>query len=353
MEQVFLHAVALLCSFGIGVVLVPVMIRTAKKLSLLDVPDGTIKQHKVPVPYLGGVAIYVAFLATLAIVYPSTGSFHLLNGQLVWFLCGITLLFLIGLIDDLHAFSPSQKFTGQIVAVLCFLKGGFALKSRFFSNAINIFASGFWMLSVINAFNLVDVMDGLSVSLALVSVGGFFVIAFVLQQYLLTLLLTTLAGALLAFFLYNKRPAKIYLGDAGSLFIGGFIAALPLLIQWTHVLNFYDALPSFADGSIFWETAISALVPILLVGLPLLEIVSLIVIRRYKGVPFYQGGPHHFACYLQKKWESVWKTLLFSVLSAVFLAAVAILFMFGIISFHSVVVSVFLFLVTWMVTVYG
>jgi UDP-GlcNAc:undecaprenyl-phosphate GlcNAc-1-phosphate transferase len=351
MEQVVLwHVIALLCSFFFGVCFVPIMIFTAKKLLLFDVPDGKIKQHKVPVPYLGGVAIFFAFIITLAIVYPLSVIF---NGQLIWFLGGTTFLFLIGLVDDLHAFSPLQKFTGQIVAVLCFLKGGFALKSRFFSDAINVFASGFWMLSVINAFNLVDVMDGLSVTLALVSVGGFFVISLVLKQHLLSLLLTTLGGALVAFFLYNKRPAKIYLGDAGSLFIGGFIAALPLLIRWTEVLNFYKSLPSFAIGSIFWETAISALVPIFLVGVPLLEVTSLVVIRKYKGLPFYSGSPHHFASYLQRKWNSVTKTLFFSLISASFLAIVAILFMFGIISFQFVVGATFLFLAAWMLTVFG
>ena len=354
MEQVILwHAIALLSSFFLGAVLVPVMIRVAKKFRLFDVPDGKIKVHKAPVPYLGGVAVYVAFLVTLMIVFPFDIIF---DGRLVWFLGGTTLLFLIGLVDDLHAFSPLQKLMGQIVAVLCFLKGGFALKSRFFSDAINIFASGFWMLSVINAFNLVDVMDGLAVMLASVSVGGFFVIALVLRQYFLSLLLTTLAGSLFAFFLYNKRPAKIYLGDAGSLFIGGFIAALPLLISWTEVLNVYKALPEFAIGSIFWETAISALVPIFLVGIPLLEVTSLVVIRKYEGLPFYSGSPHHFSCYLQKKWSDpyrVGKVLLFSLFSSVFLAAVAILFMFGIIPFQLVVAAVFLFMVTWMTTVYS
>ena len=133
---------------------------------------------------------------------------------------------------------------------------------------------------------------------------------------------------------------------------GSRIKQLPLR-RGTEVLNFYKALPAFAAGSIFWETAISALVPILLVGIPLLEVASLVVIRNYEGLPIYSGSPHHFASYLQRKWGSVVKTLLFALLSATFLAAVAILFMFGIISFQLVVGAAFLFLVTWMTTVYS
>jgi len=339
------HVVAFACSLAFGLYMVPVMIRAAKKLRMLDRPDGKIKVQKSPVPYFGGIAVFVAFISSLALVYP-------FGEQLLWFLLGTTLLLFVGLIDDFNALTPLQKLSGQIVATACFLKGGFALKSRFFSDYINVFASGFWILSVVNAFNLVDVMDGLSTTLAIVSAGSFLVISIILKQFALSLLLTVFIGALFAFLVFNKPPAKIYLGDAGSLFVGGFIAATPLLFRWTQVLNIYEALPNFARGSLFFETAVSAMVPILIVGIPLLEVAALIVIRKSKGLPFYSGSPHHFACYLREKNWSEKKVLFFTFFISSFLSGFAILFMFGIIPFKILTPGVLLALGVFIKVVY-
>jgi len=339
------HLASFLGAFVLGLYLVPVMIQTSKKLRILDVPDGKIKNHKAPVPYMGGVAIYLSFIIVLALIFP-------LEAKLLWFVLGVTLLLFVGLIDDFKALAPLQKLGGQIIAVACFLKGGFALKSRFFAGYLNIAASSFWMLSVINAFNLVDVMDGLAATLAVVAAGAFLIIAVVTKQYMLSLFLTALLGGLCAFLWYNKPSAKIYLGDAGSLFVGGFIAATPLLIRWTEVLIFYDSLPSFAEGNVLLETGVSALVPVLLVGVPLLEVFSLIVIRKSKGLPFYSGSPHHFALYLQRKKWSVWRVLAFAASVAIILSAAALLFMFGYISFMVLLWSVGLLLLFWTLMIF-
>jgi len=340
------HIGAFFGALALGIYLVPVMIHAAQKLHIFDVPDGKIKNHSAPVPYLGGVAIYIAFIIVLALIFP-------LEAHLLWFVLGITLLLFIGLIDDFKVLTPLQKLGGQFIAVACFLKGGFALKSRFFGGYINIIASAFWMLSVINAFNLVDVMDGLAGVLALITASSFLIIAIVVKQYMLSLFLTTLLGALCAFLWYNRPSARIYLGDAGSLFVGGFIAATPLLIHWTEVLNWYHSLPLVASGSVLLETGVSALVPVLLVGVPLLEVVSLIVIRKWKGLPFYSGSPHHFALYLRRKGWSVYKVLLFAGAFAGILSSLALLFLFGVISFSSLSWVLGFFLVGWMITIQG
>ena len=345
MRVFFEHVVAFFGAIFLGLYFVPVMIRASKKLRLLDVPDGKIKNHKKPIPYLGGVAVYMSFITVLALIYP-------FGNRLVWFLIGTTLLLFVGLIDDFNVLTPLQKLLGQIFAVTCFLKGGFALKSCFFDGYINIFASGFWLLSVINAFNLVDVMDGLATVLGIVSAASFLVVAVILGHYQLSLLLVIFIGSLFAFLWYNKPSAKIYLGDAGSLFIGGFIAALPLLFRWTKILNDHSALPSFAKKHLFFETAVSAMVPILLVGVPLLEVFSLVVIRKYKKIPFYNGSPHHFALFLKRKGYKVTKILLFSVFSASFLSILGLFFLFGKISFPVVCAGIFSFLVFWLFCIY-
>jgi UDP-GlcNAc:undecaprenyl-phosphate GlcNAc-1-phosphate transferase len=203
------------------------------------------------------------------------------------------------------------------------------------------------MLSVINAFNLVDVIDGLAAVLAIVSASTFFIMALVLGDYMLSLMLIIFIGSLCAFLFYNKPPAKIYLGDAGSLFVGGFISAMPLLFSWTKILNKSGSIPVFARGSIIFETGMAALVPVMVVGVPLLEVVSLIIIRKIKGIPFYSGSPDHFAIYLKNKGYSISRILLFSGASAIFLSSLGLLFLFGKVSFLYVVLGILGFLSVW------
>jgi UDP-GlcNAc:undecaprenyl-phosphate GlcNAc-1-phosphate transferase len=331
---IFRHVYAFIFSFLFTLYMVPLMRKAAYSLGLLDRPDGQIKNHKKEVPYLGGVAIFVPFIATLALVYP-------FENHLLWFLLGCTLLLFIGLVDDMRVFEPGQKFLGQVVAVLCFLKGGFSLHAFFFSNYFSIAASGFWMLSIINAFNLVDVMDGLSSLLALIASGTFFCIALMLCQYKLSLLMLPFMGSLFAFFLYNKPPAKIYLGDAGSMFIGGFLAATPLLISWS-TMNI--------EG--YFAPLIILSVPLLILGVPAFEICTLIVIRTFKGIPFYKGSPHHFSIYLRRRKWSERKVLLFSGFFGIALSGVALLFLRQFLGIITVALLLSFFYLLWLYFVF-
>ena len=284
------HFFALIFSFLLGVYLVPIIILAAKKIGFMDIPDGRLKHQKEPVPYLGGVAVFLPFIITLGLCYP-------FENQLLWLLLGTTLLLFVGLVDDLKVLKPSQKFFGQFIAVLCFLKGEFSLKTPFFSSFSNIAWSAFWMLSVINAFNLIDVMDGLCGTAALMSSVAFCVFAYAVGKYTTSLLLAAFAGAIAAFLIYNKPQAKIYLGDAGSLFIGGFLAAVPLLFRWDSSL-FANAFGQCLDfmRPLFQEFFI----PAIILGVPLLEGLGLFIIRSSIGIPFYKGSPHHFSIYMQK-----------------------------------------------------
>ncbi len=302
--------------------LIPILIKTAFKFNVLDVPDGKIKNHKKAVPYLGGVAIYVPFIATLAISYP-------FENKILWLLLGVSLLLFIGLVDDLRILKPSQKLFGQLIAVICFLKGGFSLKTNFFAHIFNVTLSGFWMLSVINAFNLVDVMDGLATVLAIVAGVSFLIISILLKLHSISILILAFLGPLFVYFFYNKPPAKIYLGDAGSMFVGGFMAAIPLLFPWSSCsFNAYYT-------------------PVIILGIPLLEVFSLVVIRTYLGIPFYKGSPHHFAIYLRNKGWSVAAVLIFAIIMSSILSTIAILFLFGFIKFYFLIALVILFLLLW------
>ena len=295
---------SILISFLISLFLIPKFCQVAEKINCFDEPDGLLKKQPKKIPYLGGIAIYCAFIFTLAITFP-------FNNDLSLYIIGSTLLLFVGLLDDLVNLTPAQKFLGQIIASLCFIKAGFFLKEKFFLQPINIMISLFWFLTVINAFNLVDVMDGLSSSLALYSIAAFVVFLCLNGNGAAAILFGCLFGAILGFFIYNKPPAKMYMGDAGTLFIGGIIASAPFFITWSE----FNRLGLF--------------VPILILFIPLLELLTLILIRWYKSIPFYHGSPHHFSIYLCSKGWRPSLILSFCLCINLFVFTIALLFYFG------------------------
>jgi UDP-GlcNAc:undecaprenyl-phosphate GlcNAc-1-phosphate transferase len=315
---------AVLISFLVTFYLVPPLCIFARRVSFLDVPDGKIKNHATSVPYLGGVALYLGFLVSLAIVLP-------FQNTLVSFLIGITLLLFIGLLDDFFVLKPYQKFFGQCIVALCFLKAGFYLKGQFFlqRDLISIPLSLLWILVVINAFNLVDVMDGLTSTISLCAVLSFIGIAFMNNNSWLMLLLCSLLGSLFAFFFYNRPPASIYLGDAGSLFLGGFFAAVPFLFPW----GIHSAYGFFA--------------PVIILAIPLIEIFTLVLIRTYKGIPFYLGSPDHFSLYLLRNGWSKNHILGYVVLISFLEGLVAFELVAGALSLQQLVALGVVFCVFW------
>jgi len=312
----------LILSFCVTSYLVPIFICIAHKCKILDCPDGLVKKHTLATPYLGGAAVYLGFLVAMALVFPFSNTFF-------QFLMGSSILFYLGLLDDLIAFLPAQKFIGQCIAVLCFLKAGFYLKAHFFHNIWNIALSGLWMLLVINAFNLIDIMDGLATTVALFVGVNFFIIALMLQNYTVAILLSAIIGALLAFLRFNKPRAAIYLGDAGSLFIGGFFSTIPFLLDWGifHAYGF--------------------LLPIIILAIPLLEVAGLIFIRTAKGIPFFKASPDHFALYLKAQGMKEYGILSLVSAFSLIILLVVILFVQHYISFELLLLAGALFLLGW------
>lgn len=316
-------------AFIITLYFTPFLSVFAHKFGILDVPNAGLKNHKAPVPYLGGVAVYLGFIVSLALNFPYYNN-------LLLFLVGTTLLLFVGLIDDLIVMKPYQKMFGQIIAAFCFLKGGYYLKEAFlFSSGSPItsvfwlFISFGWMLTIINAFNLVDIMDGLSSTIALCAGSIFMIIAVLLQVPATALLLSAFLGAVAGFLWFNKPPATMYLGDTGSLFIGGFFAAIPFMIPWgTYVVHGY-------------------LTPVIVLLVPLLEVGTLILIRSWKGIPFYNGSPDHFAMYLQKNGFSKKMVLFYMVITHCVLGFIAISFACGLMSLAICALLSTFFLAIW------
>jgi UDP-GlcNAc:undecaprenyl-phosphate/decaprenyl-phosphate GlcNAc-1-phosphate transferase len=304
--------------------LVPLLVDLAVRLGVVDVPDGRIKQHKVVTPYLGGLAVYAGFLAGLALVIP-------VENRIMFLLIGSTLLLMLGLIDDLVALAPYQKFVGQILAVLCFLKGGLFLKDQFFLNQLwcVIPLSVLWCLTIINGFNLIDVMDGLATTTAIGCAVSYLAIAVYFKDNQTILLLVAFIGSLLAFLWYNRPRASIYLGDAGALFIGGFLSALPFFIPWSSLHQY------------------AFICPLIILAIPLFETGSLICIRTIKQIPFYRGSPDHFCHYLQRWGWSIPQILVFVALANLLLAGITFTYLLSYVNLAPIMVVAIAIFATW------
>jgi UDP-GlcNAc:undecaprenyl-phosphate GlcNAc-1-phosphate transferase len=217
-----------LISFG----LTPLVIRMAYALGILDVPASR-KVHSAPTPLLGGLAIYVAFI--LAILANS-----ILDRQVVAILLGATLLVLVGVVDDIVEVPATVKMLAQLVAAGAVIGSGVVLtlfpQTRF-GDALDIGLTVIWLLGITNAMNFSDGMDGLATGLSIITASFLGLFAFLTSQPFLGWFASAVVGSCLGFLPFNfrrKAPAAIFLGDAGSTFLGFVLAALAVKGEWAE-----------------------------------------------------------------------------------------------------------------------
>lgn len=271
----FLLILTFLLAFFLSLYGVPVARAAALKYGIVDSPDGQLKHQREPVPYLGGLAIYLAFLISLAF------TFEFRHDVLGIVLAG-TLVLLLGLIDDFGVLSPSIKLMGQFLAVFVLIKSGIRVEIAVLPDWVDLVLTVVWMLGVINAFNLLDIMDGLAAGVGFVCAACLLTVALLNGDQPLAFMLTALAGSLLGFLRYNFRPALIYMGDAGAMFIGLMLGAVAMIGQY--------------QGS----HPLALLSPAFILGVPLLDTIFVIYVRLSRGVPVFMGSPDHLALRLRR-----------------------------------------------------
>jgi len=261
--------------------LTPVMRKIAIATDLVDRPNSSHKSHKKPVPYLGGVAIIIGVIT----VSYSASLFSEFTSSTFWLATSVLgpalLLGLIGLWDDIKNLPPLPRFIAQTLAgiftaiILVITDNvGNPTSSEIFDSLITVI----WVVGICNSINFFDNLDGgaagtvaiSSITLAYLALSG--------DQYLIAALSTVTAGATLGFLVWNKCPAKIYMGDAGALFLGVLLATLTVRFESSAQLQ-----PS------------SYFIPVLLLAIPILDTSVAVVSRIRRDVSPFQGGQDHLS----------------------------------------------------------
>ena len=297
-----IYAVIVLTSFLLAVFLSPVTMR----LNIFSKPKKGEAKGK---PCLGGVAIFVAVVIVSASVYFLKG---VCNGKLIGLLSASVLIILLGLIDDAKDLKPIIKIILESAAIIFLILSGFVTKISFLPVWCNILIAFAWLLFITNAFNLLDIADGLVSGLVIIVSATLLVIALINKDVFSGIALAALIGAHLGFLRYNYPPARLYMGDTGSLFSGFLLAAIAINISYAPL-----------------EKPIALITPFLVMSLPLYDTLFLIIMRLKKGKSIFSKTDDHFALRLAMMGHGARKSLWIMYGFSIFLAVSSLIVAFG------------------------
>jgi UDP-GlcNAc:undecaprenyl-phosphate GlcNAc-1-phosphate transferase len=265
MTTVVLAAVlAFAVSFGLTVVVK----RLALRVGAVAVPAAD-RWHRGRVPMLGGLAIGAAVLGTAAVV-------PIRDAGMLWLLAGAAVMLAVGTVDDLRPLKPQSKLVVQILVAAALAGLGLQLRLTGYA-ALDVVITMVWIVGITNAVNLLDNMDGLAAGIAAISAG--FRVVFLLADGNVegAALAAAVVGASVGFLLHNFNPASIFMGDAGSLFLGVMVAGLSLAGGWPYSRNVVSVL----------------LLPVLMLLVPIIDTMLVTVTRTLAGRPVSMGGRDH------------------------------------------------------------
>ena len=261
--------------------LTPIMRKVAITNKIYDNPNSAHKTHKEPVPYLGGVAIIIGVVLVsygVAIADGFTGKNYLLMTSV---LAPAIVLGGIGLWDDMRNLRPAPRLAIQTVAGLFtawILISQNTVGTPTESTILDALITSIWIVGICNSINFFDNLDGGAAGTVAVTSIALFVLGFQGQQFLIAALSAVTAGATIGFLLWNKSPARIYMGDAGALFLGILIATLTIRLQ--------------PDTEVMWT---SLATPVLLLAVPILDTCVAVLSRIKRGISPLQGGHDHLS----------------------------------------------------------
>ena len=274
-------------TFALVGMLTPLMRKIAISNKIYDLPNAAHKTHKEPVPYLGGVAIIigVTVISYAAAIYKNFNKNDYL--LLTSVLAPAIILGLIGLWDDLRNLRPGPRLAIQTVAGIFtayILISQDTVGNPTGSQTLDAIITIIWIVGICKSINFFDNVDGGAAGTVAISSLGLFYLTFQNQQFFIAALSSVTAGATIGFLLWNKSPARIYMGDAGALFLGVLIATLTIRLQ--------------PDTDALWK---SLATPILLLAVPIFDTTTVVISRIRRGVSPLQGGHDHLSHRLMGK----------------------------------------------------
>lgn len=285
-------------SFLMGMVLTRLFIRISKKINFVDNP-GKRKIHSDAMPLLGGVSIFftlmIVVLFHLSLVYWGQdvlmqivsekvleflpGIFHISHKIGIWLVCSMV-IFMLGVLDDKINLHAGVKFIIQSMVAIFFIAQGHRITVFIEYPLICQIITFLWIVGITNAFNLLDNMDGLSGGIALIASFFLLLISISMNEYFISGFLAVLMGSICAFLYFNFNPARIFMGDSGSMFIGFLLSTISIFS------TFY-----YHDNATIYTVAM----PLFIFSIPLYDTASVIWIRIKERRPIYKGDNSHFS----------------------------------------------------------
>jgi len=290
----------ILFSFALSLLLVPVTVKISNRFNISKPA-----RSKYGKPCIGGTGIYAAFLAAVLL------SLFFIKAPLAkvsGIILSSSVIMLLGLVDDIKDLRPLLKISGELLGAVALILFGFSTKIIFIPGWANILLTVIWILLITNAFNLLDIMDGLTSGLVIIISSSLLAIAFINSDMFSCVMLAGLIGANMGFLRYNYPPAKVYMGDTGSLFSGFILAVISINISYAPM-----------------DRKVALLTPILAMSLPIYDTIFLVFMRIKKKKPIFNKTRDHFALRLVTMGYSVKRSMWVMYLFSVFLAVSAMI----------------------------
>ena len=261
-----------LAALTISMAVIPLMMRLAPRLGMVDLPDPR-KVHTAPIPRVGGLGIIVGALASLALWSP-------IGAVTATYVFGSLVLLVFGALDDSHELGHYVKFIGQFIAAIAVVYfGGLWVSSMPFGYVLpEQIGKPFTVVAIvgmINAINHSDGLDGLAAGESLLSLGCLVYLAQLANNFFVLILAIAVIGGVFGFLRFNTHPAKVFMGDAGSQFIGFSLGVLTVALTQGEHPGFSMALPA------------------LILGLPVIDIIAVFVLRMYHGMNWFRATKNH------------------------------------------------------------
>lgn len=287
-----------------SLLLTPLVKRLAQYLGAVDHPNER-RINKQSIPSLGGLAIYISFLLALLIINVDYKFYGVLISSSV--------IVLLGVIDDLYEIPAVVKLGGQIIAALILILLGIKIElitnptgGFYYLGYLTVPITLFWLVGVTNTVNLIDGLDGLAAGVSIIAAVTLGVIAYQRGQTQVLCLIVPLVGATLGFLPYNLNPAKIFMGDTGSMFLGFSLGAIAVI------------------GYLKVITVLSILISILALGVPMLDTILAILRRKSAGNPLFKADKEHLHHQLLKIGLKQFEVMGVIYLISIFFAMIAV-----------------------------